>query len=189
MEIVIINDALFLENSPLKENTIITKFVPYLNIAQKIYIEKLLGTPLMRELKEQVKDADNGNENSITPANQALIEIVAPALSFYAIYQGLPFHWAAIVNKGVTVRESENSKAVDVDDISQLRRWILNDAQTLECNIVEYLCRCRSEYPLWQPERGCGCGDCSEYQPTSGTTKTTQDTGIYIPKPNKLKIY
>ena len=38
MEIVLINEALFTENSPIKENTIITKFVPYIGIAQKMYI-------------------------------------------------------------------------------------------------------------------------------------------------------
>ena len=126
MEIVLINEELFKENSPIKDDTIITKFVPYISIAQKMYIERILGKPLSDELKDQVKAASRTGATSdkITPENQALILILAPALSFYAVYQGIPFHWAAIVNKGITVRESENSKAVDIKDIAQLRRWL-----------------------------------------------------------------
>ena len=55
MEIVLINEELFRENGPIKEDTIITKFVPYINIAQKMYIERILGKPLTDELKDQIK--------------------------------------------------------------------------------------------------------------------------------------
>jgi hypothetical protein len=40
MEIILINEEIFKENSPIKDDTIITKFVPYLSIAQKMYIER-----------------------------------------------------------------------------------------------------------------------------------------------------
>ena len=55
MGVVLINEELFKENSPVKDDTIITKFVPYISIAQKIYIERILGKPLADELKEQIK--------------------------------------------------------------------------------------------------------------------------------------
>lgn len=182
MEVVLINDDLFKENSPIKDDTIITKFVPYISIAQKMYIERILGKPLTDELKDQIKAASQSGAtgDEITPANQALILILAPALSFYAVYQGIPFHWAAIVNKGITVRESENSKAIDIKDVAQLRRWLKDDAEMLSRDLVAYLCRCRDKYPLWQPDKGCGCG-CPE-DDNEGSTKTDFDTGIYIPK-------
>jgi len=177
METILINEELFRENSPIKDDTIITKFVPYISIAQKIYIERILGKPLADELKAQVKEAskEGATGNEITPANQALILMLAPALSFYAVYQGIPFHWAAIVNKGITVRESENSKAVDINDIAQLRRWLRDDAEALSRDLVDYLCRCRDLYPSWRPERSCDCGG-------EGSTDSPFDSGIYIPK-------
>ena len=174
MEVVLINDDLFKENSPIKDDTIITKFVPYISIAQKMYIERILGKPLTDVLKGQIK------AGSLTPANQALILMLAPALSFYAVYQGIPFHWAAIVNKGITIRESENSKAVDINDVAQLRRWLKDDAEMLSRDLVAYLCRCRDKYPLWQPDKGCGCGCPGE--DNDGSTQTQFDTGIFIPK-------
>ena len=169
MEITIINEELFRENSPIKEDTILSKFAPYVGIAQKMYIERILGKPLMDELKAQVAAAVSGT-GEVSPANKALIRKVAPALSFYAVYQGIPFHWAAIVNKGVTVRDSENSRAVDIKDIAQLRRWIKDDAEELARDLTDYLAECRESYPLWRPLEWCG------------SAESTPDTGVYIPK-------
>lgn len=182
MEVVLINENLFKENGPIKEDTIITKFVPYINIAQKMYIERILGKPLTDELKAQVKAATHpgASGNEITPANQALILKIAPALSFYAVYQGLPFHWASIVNKGLTKRNSENSDAVDVKDLAQLRRWVKDDAEELGNDLIEYLCSCKNNYPLWKPGRGCGCGP--EWNNGEGSVVSPLDTGIFIPK-------
>lgn len=180
MEVVLINEELFRENSPIKDDTIITKFIPYLWIAQKIYIERILGDPLADELKDQVRAASrqDATGDEITPENQALIRELAPALSFYAVYQGIPFHWAAIVNKGVTIRESENSRAVGIDDLAQLRRWLRDDAEELADSLTEYLCRCRDRYPLWRPERECGCGKGMR----EGSDRVPLDAGIFIPR-------
>lgn len=175
MEVVLINEALFTENSPIKDDTIITKFVPYIGIAQKIYIERILGKPLTEELKGQIKKAsrEGATGEEITKDNQALILALAPALSFYAVYQGIPFHWAAIVNKGITVRESENSKAVDIKDIAQLRLWIRDDANELANDLIRFLRDNRDKYPLWQPGEDCANKKGSETNPL--------DAGIYIP--------
>jgi len=167
MEIVLINDALFRENSPIKGETVVSEFAPYISLAQKMYIERILGQALTDELKEQVK------ADELTEENRALILMIAPALSFYAVYQGLPFHWAAIVNKGVTLRESENSKAVDLKDIAQLRRWVKDDAEEFLRDLIAYLNRCG--HPLWNPSRGCGCGG------EQGAANAPLDTGIFIP--------
>lgn len=175
----LINETLFKEYSPIKTDTNIEDFVPYIGIAQTMYINKVLGKPLLKELEDQIKAASENPDAvpyPITPENKALLRMIAPALSFYAVYQGLPFHWAAIVNKGVTIRESENSKGVDVKDIAQLRRWLKDDAEFLLTQLIEYLCECGANYPLWKPGNycgGCGCDD--------NTTKTF-DTGIFIPK-------
>lgn len=183
MEIAIINEALFKDNSPIKEDTIITKFVPYIIIAQKMYLERILGRPLLEELQDQIKTAaetPDADPYPITPDNQALIIEIAPALSFYAVYQGIPFHWAAIVNKGITLRESENSKATDIKDIAQLRRWLKDDAEYLARNLVTYMCGCKSKYPLWKPGTGYGCGCGCDGD--NGSKSVPLDAGIFIPK-------
>lgn len=149
IQLPLISESLFKQYSPVTSNTDITEFVPYIGIAQELHIEPVLGEPLMSELKEQIKN------NSLTAENSDLILKVAPALSFYAVYQALPFHWATIVNKGITIRESENSKGIDIKDLAQLRQWIKNDADILKGQLVDFLYRCRTSYPLWRPQGGC----------------------------------
>jgi hypothetical protein len=178
MEIALISEELFRLNSPIKDDTYIGKFVPYIILTQKMYIKPFLGSALYNELQTQIKAAQvvpTPDPYPISEANQALLEMIAPPLSFYAVYQGLPFHWAAIVNKGVTLRNSENSDAVGINDIAQLRRWIKDDAQELMNQLTGYLCGC-DKYPLWVPGThcgGCGCGD---------STAAANDFGIFIPR-------
>ena len=47
---VLINEALFKLHSPVTDNTTVTEFIPYLSIAQDLYIEPILGTALIEEL-------------------------------------------------------------------------------------------------------------------------------------------
>lgn len=162
--ITLISSRLFRLHSPITDNTGLTEFVPYLSIAQELYIAPVLGQLLTAELKEQIAS------NSLTTKNSDLLIKIAPALSFYAVYQGLPFHWASIVNKGVTVRESENSRGVDVKDIAQLRRWIRDDADIFISLLVDYLCTNRADYPQWKPSDECLCNN-----------QTRFDSGFYFP--------
>lgn len=176
----LINEDLFKEESPIKSDTVIDDFVPYIKMAQRMYINKVLGKPLLTELETQIKQATENPDADpypITPQNQALLKEIAPALSHYAVYQGIPFHWAALVNKGVTIRESENSRGVDVKDVGQLRRWLKDDAEFLLNQLIEYLCECKANYPLWRPGDYCGGCGCDDSKP-----KQTIDTGIWIPK-------
>lgn len=145
----LISEALFKQHSPVTSTTDITDFVPYIGIAQELYIEPILGTKLTDELKQQIA-SDN-----LSVANSNLIARIAPALSFYAVYQALPFHWATIVNKGITVRESENSRSVDVKDIAQLRRWIKDDADILRQQLSDFLRNHATDYPLWTVSKAC----------------------------------
>lgn len=171
--IAIISEELFKISSPVTANTDLVEFTPYITIAQELYIEPILGEPLMSELKDQIEN------NALTPENSDLIIKIAPALSFYAVYQALPFHWATIANKGVTIRESENSKGVELKDIAQMRRWIKDDAGILVKQLIDFLCKCRTHYPLWRPSEGFNC--CNDLI-NEGSTSKNFDSGFYFPK-------
>jgi len=163
----LINEELFKLHSPVTGNTGLTEFVPYLSIAQELYIVPLLGKSLVTELKEQIEG------NCLTELNSSLLVKVAPALSFYAVYQGLPFHWASIVNKGITIRESENSKGIDINDVAQLRQWIRNDAEIFVRLLITYLCTNTDNYPLWKPDK--------DYCSACAAESSKFDSGFYFP--------
>ena len=168
--IPIISEELFKLYSPVTANTDITEFIPYISIAQELHIEPILGEPLMSEIKEQIQN------NDVTEENSSLIVKVAPALSFLTVYQALPFHWASIINKGITIRESENSKGIDIKDLAQLRQWIRNDADLLKDQLISFLCKCRANYPLWRPQNINCCDDKIE----EGSNKKTFNSGFYF---------
>lgn len=170
----IITAEMFKLHSPVTQNTEITDFIPYISIAQELYVLPILGEPLMAELKVQITN------NSLSEANSNLLVKVAPVLAYYTVYQGLPFHWAAIVNKGVTTRESENSKSVTINDINQLRTWIKDDAERLSKILIQYLCKCQSNYPSWRPQNNC-----CESIIREGSTDHKFETGFYFGKKNK----
>lgn len=150
MEIVVITEQLFKDSGPIKEATVVQKFIPYLLIAQKLYIAPILGEPLLEELQTAIKEASKAvSPVELTPEMKALVQQIAPALSFYAVYQGLPFHWAALVNKGVTLLSSDNSEAVSINDIAQLRNWVRNDAEILAKQLLSYLKGCSPTYPKY----------------------------------------
>lgn len=170
----LISENLFKQHSPVTSSTDIADFIPYICIAQELYIEEVLGEPLMSGLKRQITN------NSLTAENSDLVIRIAPALSFYAVYQALPFHWASIVNKGVTIRESENSKGVDIKDIAQLRRWIKDDADILRSQLIDFLHRCKTNYPLWRPQNVCCVGEINE-----GSAVKRFDRGFFFPGKQK----
>ena len=164
----LINDKLFRLHSPITGNADLTEFVPYLSIAQELYVSPLLGESLMSELKTQIA------ANALTEINSSLVLKIAPALSFLAVYQGLPFHWASIVNKGITIRESENSKGININDVAQLRQWIRNDADVFLRLLTDFLCAEQNNYPLWKPDKNY-CSPCHK-------SSMILDGGFYFPK-------
>jgi len=172
----LISEELLKLHSPITSDVDITDFVPYLVIAQDLYVAPVLGEPLMNELRLQIES------NTLTGHNSDLILKMAPVLAFYTVYQGLPFHWASIVNKGITVRESENSKGIDMNDLAQLRRWVKDDAERFVQLLIEFLCKCRTNYPLWRPAEGFKCCDDVIGE---GSTRQDYDSGFYFPKRGK----
>ncbi len=178
-EIVLINEVLLKKYSPITDNTDVTEFVPYISIAQKLHINKILGIALLNELEDQII-----NDN-LTPTNGDLMIKIAPALSIWTCYQALPFHWMKIVNKGVTSFDSENSNAATLKDVGQLRQYLKDDAQTLTQQLIDFLCECKSNYPLWMPDVDCKCrcNDKDEF----GTAKLKYDSGVHFYKTNQRK--
>ncbi len=169
----LISEELLKLHSPITSDVDIADFVPYLVIAQDLYIVPILGEPLTNELQQQIES------NTLTAYNSDLVVKLAPVLAFYTVYQGLPFHWASIVNKGITIRESENSKGIDMNDLAQLRRWVKDDAERFTALLIEFLCKCRTNYPLWRPAEGFKCCDALIKE---GSARQDFDSGFYFPR-------
>jgi hypothetical protein len=161
-QILFIDPQLFKLSGPIQDDLATGKFYPYVNIAQKIHIKPLLGIHLYEQLIVQIKD------QSLTEPNKQLIVELAPALSFFAVYHGAPFHWGEVVNKGITVKNSENSASISMEDLSLYRRLLKDEAQELLGLAEQYLKEHHNLYPLWRPN-------------VQEVHRDEQDCGIWFP--------
>jgi hypothetical protein len=172
--ILFITEELLKIYSPITNNVEIVELLPFISFAQTLFIEPILGVPLSEELKGQISDDD------VSPENADLILKIAPALSFYTVYQSLPFLWSSILNKGITIRNSENSTSIGINDLSQLRLWLKSDAEVFSNQLIDFLCECQDSYPLWRPTHEYLCQKCKK--DSEGSNIKSYDSGIYMKK-------
>lgn len=179
-EILIINEELFKLYSQVSINVGVDKCYPFLQLAQSFYLEPILGTPLLDELKEEV------DTNTLTDENKALIIKAAHCLSAWTDFLAARSLGYTIQQKGIVKEHSENSEALDKDEMGYYiggLREIANQAQEV---LVKYLCRCQDLYPKWKPNSIC---DCSRYVETNdGEANPKQSNPIYFPSHPKGRI-
>lgn len=176
-EILLINEDNFKLYSQVSRNVGIDKCYPFLQLAQAFHIEPILGTALLEELQEQIKN------NDITELNKALLIKIAPALSAFTDFiaaRGLAY---TITQKGITREHSENSESLDANEMGYYISGLREIADKQTDILIKYLCRCRDSYPSWKPDDECAC---SKYDATDGSIKTSDFNVIYFPnKPHK----
>lgn len=178
-EILIVNEELFKLYSQVSINVGIDKCYPFLQLAQSFYIEPILGTPLLDELKNEIKT------NSLTETNKALIIKCAHCLSAWTDFLAARSLGYTVTQKSIVKEHSENSEALNKEELGYYiggLREIANQAQDV---LVKYLCRCQDLYPLWRPSSNC---DCSKYIETEGDSNPKQANPIYFPSHPKGRI-
>ena len=179
-EILIINEELFKLYSQVSINVGVDKCYPFLQLAQSFYIERILGTPLLDELKEEV------DTNTLTDVNKALIIKIAHPLSAWTDFLAARSLGYTIQQKGIVKEHSENSEALNKEEMGYYiggLREIANQAQEV---LIKYLCRCQDLYPLWRPNSDC---DCSRYvEIEEGDANPKQSNPIFFPSHPKGRI-
>lgn len=142
---LLINDELLKQFSPIPLDTLTEDFTSFILVSQELYIKPILGDALYNELIEEICD------NNLSTENSELIIKIAPALSYLTIYSALPFLWAKIMNKGITILNSENSSSINIEDVSQLRDWLFDISNSYLTILKEWLDANKSIYPLYRP--------------------------------------
>lgn len=140
--------ALFISSTDLKKNTLVSgsvdvdKFIPYIKIAQQLYIERHLGTKLYERLQAGIIANDlNANEQIL------LNDWVQDTLIHYAMAEYLPFSAYQVQNGGVFKHTSETSANADKAEVDFLVQKERNFAQYYADRLVDYLCNNSTLYP------------------------------------------
>lgn len=145
----------FITVDDLKNVTAIQKNVqadllePFIDIAQPLYILRILGTAQYDNL---TGDIDTNGLTGLSASNQALLTQIRLPLAYATFYEALPFIWASISNKGITIKHSENSEPASEKEMKNLRISINNWMEFYIAEFKRWLRNNRDNYPLWRED-------------------------------------
>lgn len=156
----------------LKESTIINDNVdakilqPIILLVQDKYLHPILGTALFNDIKDEII------AESVSTANQTLLDdYVLPLMLWYTLHESTPAFKYRYMNKGVMVKNSDNSSAADLSEIKFLMdRWETNAKMYAE-RTTKFLKSNTTTYPLYLDNP-----DCDDIKPN----QTNYRTSIYL---------
>lgn len=132
--------VLFISEARLKKLTAVhdnvepQELTPFVQQAQDIYIQEILGTKFFNDLKDKIKlDTLNTNEKTL------LNNYIAPTLANYAVYLAFPSLNYKIKNKAVLNPTSEESQPTDLSSLKYVRGSVQDTAQFYAERTREYL--------------------------------------------------
>ena len=143
MASLLISENYLKEYTNINKNVDMTILTPILQEVQDFYIIPLLGTNLYNEVLSQV------TTSTVTALNQTLLDLVVPCMLHYAKMEAMPDMKYRLMNKGVMIKNSENSSAADLSEIQFLMDRSKNKAEIYAQRVTNYLNRYVSSYPLY----------------------------------------
>ena len=153
----LITEEYFKTYSPISDNYNIKDIKPYFHVAEKLWIEPIIGTPLYEELLDEVE------KNEVTPENATLLLNIYPLLAFAIVYESLPFVGYHLSQVGITKGKSENSEPVSINDVNYISTQLRNQCETMKKLLKKFLDENAEHYPLYYADNtvDCNCdNDC-----------------------------
>ena len=151
----LITEEYFKTYSPISDNYNIKDIKPYFHVAEKLWIEPIIGTPLYEELLDEVE------KNEVTPENATLLLNIYPLLAFAIVYESLPFVGYHLSQVGITKGKSENSEPVSINDVNYISTQLRNQCETMKKLLKKFLDENAEHYPLYYADNTveCNCDD------------------------------
>jgi hypothetical protein len=166
MSALIISENYLKEYSIINNNADMKVITPTIQLVQDIYIHPILGSDLYDEIITQI------NSNTVTSLNQTLLDsYVIPCMLWYVLCECTPVFKYRYMNKGVMVKNSENSTPADLNEIQFLMDKWKNNAEVYAERITKYLRKNASSYPEYTSNP-----DYDDIKPN----KSNYETGIYL---------
>ena len=110
------------------------KLLPYVDMAQSIEVQRLLGTKLYDKLKTDITGG------TLTGNYLTLVDTyIKPILIHYAMMYALPYLSVTISNGGVYRNNPENATALNSDEINTLVEKERDTAQYFSQRMIDFL--------------------------------------------------
>lgn len=143
-DVLWMSETYFKDNSILNDNVDWKVVQPIMIMVQDQNIRPILGTALFDEIADQIYS------HTETAANTTLLNLyVRKCIIYYVLSELAPALKYRYHNKGVMVRNSENSQAASLDEIQfEISRWKQKAEQQAEY-VTKYLIQNNTTYPLY----------------------------------------
>ena len=151
----LITEEYFKTYSPIPENYNTKELKPYFHVAEKLWIEPIIGMPLYEELLDEVE------KDEVTPENATLLLNIYPLLAFAITYESLPFVGYHLSQVGITKGKSEISEPVSINDVNYISTQLRNQCETMKKLLKKFLDENAEHYPLYYADNNaeCSCDD------------------------------
>ena len=116
MKALFISREDLIKNTPISGDMDFDKLIQFVNIAQDVHIQGILGSKLYDRLQSDII-AGTLSGNYLTLVN----EYIKPMTIQYSFLEFLPFSSYTISNKGVFKHTSENSTNIDTHELSDMK--------------------------------------------------------------------
>ena len=155
----LITEEYFKTYSPIPDNYNIKEIKPYFHVAEKLWIEPIIGMPLYEELLDEVE------KDEVTPENATLLLNIYPLLAFAITYESLPFVGYHLSQVGITKGKSEISEPVSINDVNYISTQLRNQCETMKKLLKKFLDENAEHYPLYYADNNaeCNCGNDCEW--------------------------
>ena len=169
---LIITEYYLKQNSIVNENSDMKIITPTIILVQDIYIHPILGSDLYDEIQTQITTSTVGTVDAVSAANVTLLDnYILPTMLWFILCECTPVFKYRYMNKGVMVKNSENSAPADLAEIKFLMdRW-KNNAEVYAERCTAFL-KCNTDtYPLY-----CANPDGNDIKPN----KTNYTNSLYL---------
>ena len=139
-----IDDQYLKDYTPMGQNIDPLTVYPFVEDAQDVYIQDLLGSPLYNDLTYQLYAGI-----TYSTVDRTLVDLCSKALAYYTVYMALPHLAIKIRNVGVARPTSENTIPSTMEELKYIREEMKNMGEFWAERVVRYLCENRTSYPLY----------------------------------------
>lgn len=142
--------ALFIDDDYLKTYTPLGKSIdvdeifPFIQEAQDIYTQDVLGTPLYDDLVYKLYAGI-----TYSTIERALVDTCSKALAYWTIYMALPHLGIKIRNLGVVRPTSDYTQTSTMDELKYIREEMKNLGEFWNTRTVNFMCTNVKYFPLY----------------------------------------
>jgi len=180
-----IQHTLYISATRIKKDTALGGSVddniimPYILLAQDMFILPVLGTDLDTKLKSDIQGG------SLTGAYKTLVETyIQPALVQFSFAELAPFLRLRFVNNAIVIMgATDQSDSASYEDIKPLMDRAKDAAEFYRQRLIDYIRNNTSSFPEYSSNTG------ADLDPTTRNYYAGMNLDINVPRSNRLKSF